>query len=174
MYTRDREGIAEPVPTGPLGQRDPQAASCMKHLLFGHGNALADVHSAQQFRTRDFRTCTDLAIHNKVKSKLFLDPHFEAEPHLAQLAQTATSAFHTGPRASSTGPRAQQPALAASARPYNASYAPPIDAAGVSRYGEVDSLRAARRSTGFKHYEDFTKRFDQSQVKTQLRAPYYK
>jgi hypothetical protein len=103
---------------------------------------------------------------------VFLDPHFDAEAHLSRLSQTATSTFNTAPRSSSTAARPQQ-ALAASTRPYNASYAPPIDAAGVSRYGEVETLRGARQTTGFKHYEDFTKRFDQPQVKTRLRAPYY-
>lgn len=175
MYTRDREGIQEALPTGPTGHRDPQASSCTKHLLFGHGNALADVPPTHQFRHRDFRTVTDLAIHNKVKSKLFLDPHFDPEPHLAHLATSAASAFHTAPRPASNPPSRTHPQtnLLAS-RAYNASFAPPIDAAAVSRYGEVAALRDARRTTGFKHYEDFTKRFDQSQVKTQLRAPYYK
>ena len=172
MYTRDREGIVgeEPAPNS----RDPQASSCMKHLLFGHGNTLTHVGAPEQFRDRDFRTCTDLAIHNKVKSKLFLDPHFDAEAHLSRQAGTASSAFHTAARSSSTAARQQQTALPASVRPYNASYAPQLDASAVARYGEVDALRDARRTTGFKHYEDFTKRFDQSQVKTQLRAPYYK
>jgi hypothetical protein len=53
MYTRDREGIVEDIATGSTGKQDPQVASCMKHLLFGHGTALADVcpaHAVQEQR----------------------------------------------------------------------------------------------------------------------------
>ena len=45
--------------------------------------------------------------------------------------------------------------------------------AGVKRYGEVDNLLEARRTTGFKFYNEFTKRFDQTHLNTQLRAPHY-
>jgi hypothetical protein len=38
------------------------------------------------------------------------------------------------------------------------------------RYGDVQTLKENRRNGDFKFYDDFTKRFDQSQVKTKLRS----
>jgi len=45
MYTRDREGIREePLAAGE--KKDVQQSNCQPHLLFGHGNAVANVPSS--------------------------------------------------------------------------------------------------------------------------------
>lgn len=83
MYTRDREGIVDDIPH-PGQKPDVQAASCTKHILFGHGPYLQD------FRSKEFRTIHNLGIDNKIKSKVFLDPHFEPEGYMSQ----TQSSFH--------------------------------------------------------------------------------
>ena len=153
MYTRDREGIQDiPLPYGV--KPDTQAASCGSHIVFGHGSDL------EKFRSRDFRSVNNLAIDNKVKSSLFLDPHFKAEPHLAtvneQLQRESASL---------------QPSTLQKSVHTHDSYRMPNP--HLSRYGEVKNLTDARTDTGFKFYDNFTKRFDQPHLNTKLRGPHY-
>lgn len=54
---------------------------------------------------------------------------------------------------------------------HTADYSRIVDR-NMKRYGEVDTLKDARRTGDFKFYDDFTKRFDQTQNKTGLRDPY--
>lgn len=152
MYTRDREGITDiPLPYGV--KPDTQVASCGTHIVFGHGPDLS------HFRQRDFRSINNLAIDNKVKSKTFFEPHFNAEAHLSQLDQNIqTSQRNSGFQGKSSVHTHD------SYRPINPH---------LSRYGEVQTLKDAKRDTGFKFYDDFTKRFDQSHLNTKLRAPQY-
>lgn len=156
MYTRDREGITDiPLPYGV--KPDTQAASCGSHIVFGHGPNL------ENFRDRDFRSVNNLTIDNKVKSKVFLEPHFNAESHLSKLDQTHKSQLVNS-----------QPLAASAAKSIihtHDSYRPLNP--HVSKYGEVQTLKDARRDTSFKFYEDFTKRFDQPHMNTKLRAPQY-
>lgn len=48
-----------------------------------------------------------------------------------------------------------------------------IDFDKVSRYGEVETLKENKKTTDYKFYDDFTKRFDQTHKGTKLREPYY-
>lgn len=154
MYTRDREGITDlPLPYGV--KPDTQAASCGTHIVFGHGPDL------DHFRKRDFRSVNNLAIDNKVKSSVYFEPHFQAEAYLSHLDQTKKSQL----------PGDQTLAQTKSLIHTHDSYRP-INP-HLSRYGEVETLKDARKTTGFKFYDDFTKRFDQSHLNTKLRAPQY-
>lgn len=54
---------------------------------------------------------------------------------------------------------------------HTANYSKVVDP-HLKRYGEVDTLKEARKTGDFKFYDDFTKRFDQTQNKTGLRNPY--
>lgn len=116
-----------------------------------------------QFRSRDFRSVHNLSIDNKVKSQLYLDPHFNPENHLGQLDQTRkTALMQSNPGADLT--KTSLVHTHDSYRPVNPY---------LSRYGEVETLKDAKKNTGFKYYDDFTKRFDQTHMNTKLRAPQY-
>lgn len=175
MYTRDREGIVdEAIPPG--AKPDVQAASCNKNLLFGHGPHLSDVDSLiTKFKSNQFDTVTGLAIDQKVKSKLFLDPHYDPKTQTvltsAQLAQshalqnqTTTGTDTLSQAINTTGGLTKLNGTTAESE---------FIGPNIKRYGEVENLLEARRTTGFKSYNDFTKRFDQTHLNSQLRAPHY-
>lgn len=176
MYTRDREGIVEqPLPVGV--KPDVQAASCNKHLLFGHGPHLADVNCwLIQFKSRDFDTVTGLAIDQKVKSKIFLDPHYDSKTQsVLSSAQLARSHGHQGEAGKALDSRDTLSQTVSAGVP-NAGQAQSEYLGGqtqIKRYGDVENLIDARKTTGFKFYNDFTKRFDQTHLNSQLRAPHY-
>ena len=115
---------------------------------------------------------------NKVKSKVFLDPHFNADGYLAQ-----TYSNNSGvPLTVSQG---AVPARSASIQPISGK---PLDKSipvggftanrykevdpNLKRYGDASNLIDSRKNTTFKFYDDFTKRFDQSHLNTHLRRQY--
>lgn len=104
-----------------------------------------------------------MSIDNQVKCQLYLDPHFDPEAHLSQLDQSKKASYLQ----SNPGVDLAKTSMVHthdSYRPLNPH---------LSRYGEVETLKDARRTTGFKYYDDFTKRFDQSHMNTKLRGPMY-
>jgi hypothetical protein len=121
---------------------------------------------------------TGLAIDQKVKSKMFLDPHYDSKTQtvLSSAELTKSHAIQNqviqGQAPHDTLSQTVSAASSIQAKPSQAQ-SEYLGAGNIKRYGEVDNLLEARKTTGFKFYNDFTKRFDQSHLNTQLRAPHY-
>lgn len=119
-----------------------------------------------------------------MKSKVFLDPHFNADLHLSQTGSNfnggaAATSLNLNPHARSASTQAG--GANGAGKPldqsiplgggYTANAYKAVDP-HMSRYGEIGTLSDARKNTAFKSYNDFTKRFDQTHLNTKLRHPY--
>ena len=117
-----------------------------------------------------------MAIDQKVKSKIFLDPHYDSKTQTvlssAQLARSHGHHGNTG-KALDSSDTLSQTVSAAAPKAGQAQSEYLGGQTQTKRYGDVENLVEARKTTGFKFYNDFTKRFDQTHLNTQLRAPHY-
>lgn len=105
----------------------------------------------------------NLGIDNKVKSNLYFDPHFDAEKHLSNLNESKKQSILT------SNPNAN---FGKSSLVHTHDSYRQVDP-HMSRYGEAETLKDARRDTGYKFYDNFTKRFDQTHLNSKLRGPQY-
>lgn len=162
VYQRKRRNLGD---SGCLRSKEREASRKLQppHSLWPWTFARRCSSKIIQFRSRDFRSVHNLSIDNKLKSQMYLDPHFNPETHLSQLDQSKKASFlQSNPGADLA--KTSMIHTHDSYRPANPY---------MSRYGEIDTLKEAKRNTGFKFYDNFTKRFDQTHMNTKLRGPQY-